>query len=347
MNDIRLKFYTILVILFFSTVLLIPTGCSTTGTGQGELVVYNARNETFVKPLLDRFEEETGIRVRILSGREEMINQIIEERGNVRADIFISNDAGAMEYLRRENLLSTNDSSLLKSVDERFRAPDGSWVGLSARSRILIYNRDLISEEEMPKTLWELADPAWAGQFMITRGGNSSMVTHVAALRLVWGDEKTGEWLVALKNNAGAIVSGHTDIRHSVGAGEFKFGLVNNYYYHLQLDEAQGNNVGAVYPDQGIDEIGVFVNVAGVALIKESPNEENARLFIDWLLEDEQQREFSYYSKETPLNPAVQTVEEARRIDQYKLMNIYLADLGPLWNDAKVLIEESGLDLGI
>lgn len=343
----KFKRFTLAVLLLFTGLLLTLTGCSSAEQGQGELVVYNARSETFVKPILDRFKEETGITVRVLSGREEMANQIIEERGNVQADVFISNDAGAMEFLRREGQLSANDSIMLDSIDEQYRAPDGSWIGLSARSRILMYNNDLISEEEMPSTLLEIAESEWAGQFMITRGGNSSMVTHVAALRLVWGDEKTVEWLTAIKDNAGAIVNGHTDIRHAVGAGEFAFGLVNNYYYHLQLDEAEGNNVGAIYPDQGDDGIGVFVNVAGVALIGNAPNEENARIFIDWLLEDEQQREFSYHSKETPLNPAVQTVEEARRIDQYKVMSINLASLGETWNDAKALIEESGLDLGL
>ncbi len=335
------------ILLVVSASLLVLNGCGGAGSSEGELVVYNARSETFVKPLLDRFEEETGIQVRILSGREELVNQIIEEQNNVQADIFISNDAGAMDFLRREGLLAENDSPLLESIGGQFRAPDGSWVGLSARSRILIYNKDLISEDEMPQTLQELADPAWEGRFMITRGGNSSMVTHVAALRLAWGDDATRDWLSAVKNNAGAITGGHTDIRQAVGAGEFEFGLVNNYYYHLQLEETTGSNVGAVYPDQGPDDMGVFVNVAGLVLINGAPNEENARRFIDWMLEEEQQAEFSLYSKETPLNPEVQTVEEARRIDQYSVMDIDLADLGPLWNDARGSIEESGLDLGI
>jgi len=337
----------ILLVLIITALAVALNGCSTADTGSGELIVYNARNETFVKPLLDNFEEETGIRVRVLSGREELVNQIAEEKDNVQADIFISNDAGAMEYLRQQNLLAANNTSQLESIDERFRAPDGSWVGLSARTRILIYNKDLISEEEMPQTLQELADPEWEGRFMITRGGNSSMVTHTAALRAVWGDQQTREWLAALNKNAGAITGGHTDIRKAVGSGEHPFGLVNNYYYHLQLEEDRNNNVGAVYPDQGKDEIGAFVNVAGVALINESPNEQNARRFIDWMLEDEQQEEFSYHSRETPLNPEIPTPEGAKEIDRYKPMEINLPDLGPHWPDAKNLIQESGLDLGI
>ncbi len=322
-------------------------GCAPGGGGDGELIIYNTRSETFVKPLLEQFESETGVRVRVLSGKEELVNQIEEEKNNVRADIFISNDAGAMEYLRRQDLLAPNNSPALDKIDQRFRADDGSWVGLSARSRVLIYNKDLISEAEMPKTLKELADPDWAGHFIITRGGNSSMVTHVAALREVCGDEETRTWLSSLGKNAGAITGSHTDIRRAVGAGEYPLGLVNNYYYHLQLEEDRHNNVGAIYPDQGEGEIGAFVNVAGVALINEGPNKENARAFIDWILEDEQQYQFSYHSKETPLNPDIPAPEGAKPIDQYRAMEINLADLGPHWPDAKELIQESGLDLGI
>ncbi len=322
-------------------------GCAPGGGSEGELVVYNARSETFVKPLLEQFESEMGIRVRVLSGREELVNQIEEERNNVRADIFISNDAGAMEYLRRQDLLAPNDAPALGKIDQRFRAADGSWVGLSARARVLIYNKNLISEEEMPESLRELADPEWAGRFMITRGGNISMVTHVAALRKAWGDEETRTWLSGLSENAGAITGGHTDIRRAVGAGEYLIGLVNNYYYHLQLEEDRDNNVGAVYPDQGEGEIGTFVNVAGVALINDGPNKETARAFIDWILEDEQQHEFSYHSKETPLNPDIPAPEGAKPIDRYRAMDINLANLGPHWPDAKELIQESGLDLGI
>jgi len=340
-------FYLTAAVLVLAALTGTLSGCVPGGGNERELVVYNARSEIFVKPLLDQFEEETGIRVRILTGREELVNQIEEERNNVRADVFISNDAGAMEYLRRQDLLAPNASPALESIDERFRAFDGSWVGLSARVRILIYNKDMISKEEMPRTLQELTAPRWKGQFMITRGGNSSMVSHVAALREVWGDEETEAWLSALHENAGAITGGHTDIRRAVGAGEYPFGLVNNYYYHVQLAEARDNNVGAIYPDQGEGEIGAFVNVAGVALIDGAPNEENAGAFIDWMLQDEQQFEFSYHSKETPLNPEIPAPEGAREIDSYRAMDISLTELGPHWPDARDLIQESGLDLGI
>ncbi|MBM7855653.1 iron(III) transport system substrate-binding protein [Desulfohalotomaculum tongense] len=339
----------LILFLVMSMLLLIAVGCGEQLQGKtkeaGELVVYSARKEKFVKPLLDAFEAETGIKVKLLTGDEASVNKILEEMNNPQADIFFSNDTGAMEYLRLQGALAPNDSKALEVIDAKFRADDGSWVGLSARSRVLMYNKDLITEEEMPKRLEEIADPKWKGQFAITRGGNGSMVAHVAALRAVWGDEKTKKWLSDIAENAGAITKGHTDIRKAVGAGEFKFGLVNNYYYHQQLYEDKDNNVGVIYPDQ--DGMGVFVNAAGVALIKGGPNMDNAKKFIDFLLQPEQMKVFAYNSKEVPLHPDVEAIPEAKKINEYKIMDMPLKEIGPVWNDAKQLIEESGLALEI
>lgn len=313
----------------------------------GELVIYSSRKEQFVQPLLDKFEKELGIKVKALHADDTVINKIKEEANRPQADIFISNDVGAMEHLRMQGLLQGSDPQGIDVIEEKYRAEDNSWIGLSARTRILMFNKDLISEEDMPKTMWELTDPKWKGQFAITHGGNAGLVAQVSALRNEWGDEKTTEWLVKLKENAGAIMKGHGEIRQAVGAGEYQFGLVNNYYYHQQLNEPMNNNVGAVYTDQADDDMGVFVNAAGVAQIKGAPNEGNALKFIEWLLLDKNQKEFSFASKEVPLDPNVQTTEEAKRISDYKTMEMPLRDLGKVWIDTKTLIENAGLDLEV
>lgn len=311
-----------------------------------ELVIYSARKEQFVQPLVDKFEQETGIKVKLLTGDEALVNKLIEESNRPQADIFFSNDAGALEYLRLRSILAPNPSASVTAVDPMYKAEDGSWVGLSARTRVLMYNRDLISEAEMPQDLWDLADSKWQGQFIITRGGNGSAVAHIAALSAVWGEEKTLEWMQRIKDNAGAIVDGHTDVRKAVGRGEFKFGLVNNYYFHLQLAEDKDNNVGVIYPDQGPGGIGAFVNAAGVGLIKNAPNSSNARTFIEFLLKPEQLKVFAYNSKEVPLDPSIETVSEAKSISEYKVMNISLQEIGGVWENVKSLIEAAGLDIG-
>lgn len=315
------------------------------GEDPGELVVYSARNETFVDELLQSFEVETGIRVLPWHGGDNAVNKIKEEAGRVHGDIFISNDIGALEHLRISGLLEGYEPSGIETIDARYRAQDNSWFALSARTRVLMYNKDLISEEQMPKTIWELTDPVWAGQFAITRGGNGGMIGHVSALRNQWGDEQTLEWLSAVKDNAGSIMQGHGDIRRAVGAGEFAFGLVNNYYYHQQLREPSDNNVGVIYPDQGPDDMGAVVNAAGVGLIKDGPNGDNARIFLEWILRPENQRAFSYRSLEVPVNPEIEAIEEAASIGDYKVHDMPLSQLGHVWEDTRQLIEASGLDL--
>ena len=311
---------------------------------EGELVVYSSRNERFVQPLLDKFEEETGITVRTLHGADAL--QLKEEANNVQADIFISNDIGALEYLRMEDLLAGFDGEGVETIEAQYRADDNSWIALSARSRGFIYNKDMMTEEEMPKTMEELMDTKFKGQFAITRGGNGGMIGNVSALRNEWGDERTSEWLEAIKDNAAAIYEGHGDIRQAVGAGEHAFGLVNNYYYHQQLEEIENNNVGFIYPDQGEGEMGVIVNAAGVGMVKDAPNDANAKAFIEWILLPENQLEFIGESLEVPINAEIEPpYEQAVRITELEVQKMPLKDLGKYFEDTKYLIEQSGLDL--
>ncbi len=338
--------FVALILAALSAGLLIGCGGSTDiGDNPGELVVYSARNENFANDLLDKFQDDTGIQVRALHAGGAAVNRLIEEANNVQADIFISNDVGALEHLRLKGYLQGYVSEGIETIDAQYRALDNSWFALSARTRVLMFNKDLITEGEMPKTLWELTDPKWEGQFAITRGGNGGMIGGVSAKRYEWGDERTAQWIHEVKDNAGAIMQGHGDIRRAVGAGEFKFGLVNNYYFHQQLMEPTDNNVCVIYPDQGEGEMGAILNAAGVGFINGAPNDENAKQFLDWILKPENQREFSYASMEVPINPSIEPISEAASISDYQVQGMPLNQLGEYFTDTRQLIEESGLDL--
>ncbi|GAE31075.1 extracellular solute-binding protein [Alkalihalobacillus hemicellulosilyticus] len=315
----------------------------------GELVVYSSRNENFVQDLLDKFEDETGVTVRALHGADPL--QIEEEQGNVQADIFISNDLGALEYLNGQGLLTGTNPEGVESIDEQFRADDNAWIALSARARGFIYNKDLISEDEMPTSMEDLFDPEWANVengYAITRGGNGGMIGNVSALRHEWGDERTAEWITAIKDNAAGIFEGHGDIRRAVGAGEHAFGLVNNYYYHQQLEEPSDNNVGFIYADQEDGQMGAIANAAGVGLVNGGPNEENAQAFIEWVLKPENQLAFVGESLEVPINPDLEPpYEAALPFNELHVQDMPLKELGNYFEDTRALIEDSGLDLDL
>ncbi len=358
MNFNKVIFLTLILIL---SVGLIFAGCGTDepsagengeGDDEGELVVYSARNERFAQNLLDKFSEDTGIEVNALHGANPL--QVQEEANNVQADIFISNDLGALGYLHQQGLLQGSEPEGIESIPEEFRADDNAYFAISLRSRGFIYNKDMISEEEMPKSGEDLFDPEWAdveNGYAITRGGNGGMIGHVSALRYEWGDEKTSEWVASIRESAAGIYQGHSDVRRAVGAGEHAFGLVSNYYFHQQLVEPDNNNVGFIYLDQDEDEMGTVANAAGAGLVKDGPNEENAMLFLEWLLEPENQVAFvgdslellinSEYGAEYPPEIEPYIVD----IDQLKVQDMPIQELGNYFEDTRDLIEASGLDL--
>lgn len=319
---------------------------------EGEIIVYSNRNENFAQPLLDKFQAETGVKVVALHGADAL--QLQEEAGNVQADVFISNDLGALGYLDMHGLLEGYDFEGIESIPAEFRADDNAYFAISARARGFIYNKDMISYEDMPKSNEDLFDAKWAeveNGYAVTRGGNSGMIGHISALRHQWGDEKTADWIKALKDNAAAITEGHGDIRKAVGAGEHAFGLVNNYYFHQQLLEPDNNNVGFVYLDQEEGQMGTIANAAGVGLVKGAPNEVNAKAFIEWLLLPENQVLFVGESLELLINSeygAVYPEEVQAHIVEFsdlKVQDMAIKELGNYFEDTKALIEQSGLDL--
>ncbi len=335
-------------VLLLTLVILVLLGCvfllSRRSAGdKRELIIYSGRNEDFVRPLLDKFEAETGIRTRLLSGSAASLgHRLVEESHSPQADVFLANDAGIMEFVRREQALTPINSARLTDIPAELRAEDGTWSGLSGRARVLMYNLDLINEEEMPQSIFELAEPRYHDQFAITRSGNASMVSHIAAIRNFAGDEATIELIRSILDNEPAITRGHSEIRRMVGAGEVKFGLVNNYYYHLQLREPRDNRVGAIYPDQEPEQMGVFVNVAGLALVADGPNSEEAQQFAHFMLAPEQQEMFTLISKEVPLIDEIEVPDYARGIGEFRQADTPLSELGEIWSDTLDLMEEAG-----
>ncbi len=349
---------TVFIGIFMLTIIFV-TGCSKGVPSQttdnklenpkqtNELVIYSARKEQYVKPLVDKFQAKTGIKVKLLVGDESIVNKILVEKDKVYADIFFSTDVGALEYLRTKGALQPYDSTAAKQIPDQYKTPDNSWYPLGARARVLMYNKNLISEKELPQNFWDLTAPKWKGQFMITRGGNGSMVAHISALRAVWGDEKTKQWVQTITQNSGAIVKDHAEIRKAVGAGEYKIGVVNDNYFYQQLMEEKDNNVGIIYPDQGPEGMGVFVNVSGLGIVKGSPNLANAQAFIDFVLQPEQLALYSEVGAELPVRSAV-TAPEFKgllQLGEFKEMTVPFDKIGSNWSDVKKLIEESGMDM--
>lgn len=343
--------------------LIILSACQSTGNEstdnvideesiESQLVVYSARNENFVQPLLEKFEADTGIEVIALHGAEPL--QLVEEQNNVQADVYISNDLGALGYLAMNDLLIGADLEGIETIPADFRAEDNSYFAISARARGFIYNKDLIDEANMPTSVEDLFDldvSTIENGYAITRGGNGGMIGHVSALRYEWGDERTAQWIETIKNQAAGIYNGHGDIRRAVGEGQHAFGLVNNYYFHQQLLEPTHNNVGFIYLDQEPDQMGAVANAAGAGLVADGPNQAAGIKFLEWLLEPENQVAFVGESLELLINAEYDAEYPAEvepyivSFDELHIQDMPIRELGQFFEDTRLLIESSGLDL--
>ena len=317
-----------------------------------ELIILSGRKEPLIQPVIELFESQTGIHTTIKSGNSTALGQqILQELPNPSADVYIAKESGALEYLRLKGAFEIYQSPETELIPQRFKARDGSWIGVSGRSRVIIYNTTLINYQDVPKTLDELTDQKWNDKIAAVDASNESFVSWVSALRLKLGEAKTEEFLRALKNNKIHLLGeSHTDVRKAVGRGEFPLGLINHYYYHLQKNEVEPEmrSVGIVYLDQGEGGRGELVNVSGAAIIKGAKNLVNAQKFIDFLVSPEAQKIFADVNFEYPLRPNIPThpqvlevleCQQLSALECIKVMDVSLDELGAELEKTQELLE--------
>jgi iron(III) transport system substrate-binding protein len=322
-------------------VLALALGAGAILAQAAQVNVYSGRAEGFIRPVLEAFTQRTGIRVNLRSGATtQLAALILEEQRNPVADVFITNDGGALEALRLQGLLQPYLSPAVRQIPENLRARDGSWVGVSGRSRVIMYNTNLVGSENLPTSVFDLAEPRYRNRIAMPDPTNESFVSWVSSLIALRGEAATESYLRALRANNVRALGGHTQVREAVGAGEFHFGLVNHYYFHRS--QAEGAPVGIIYPDQGPGEVGVLVNVAGAGIVKNAPNLAAAGALIDYLLTPDAQRVFAEANFEYPLLPGIAPTV-ARPLDQIRLSPYPLDRMGPDRDLTVSLIERTGI----
>ena len=313
------------------------------GGGGGALTVYSGREEELVGPLLDRFEEETGIELEVRYGDSaELAATIAEEGDNSPADVFFAQDPGSLGALEAENLLATLPRSILSRVPARFRDPDRRWTGTSGRVRVLAYNTEAVAEEEVPDTVFDLTDPKWKGKIGFPPT-NASFQAFVTAMRLSAGEERTRAWLEAFAANDPETYEKNTPVVEAVAAGEIELGLVNHYYLYLVKEEQPDAPVANHFLEPG--DPGALVSVAGAAIIDGSDDESDARTFLEYLLSDDGQRFYTAEAEEAeyPLVEGIEPKEGLPALEELQGPDVDLDAFGPELEETLELLREVGL----
>jgi iron(III) transport system substrate-binding protein len=290
--------------VFFAIIsLLILASCSR----EDVLNIYSSRHYDTDLQLYNKFTEETGILINLIEGTsDELIERIRNEGINSPADIVITVDAGRLWRAKEAGVLQPHGSATLNRViPSEMLDPDGYWVGLSQRTRALIYNMENVNPGEL-KGYWELADDEWEGRLCVRSSNNIYNQSLVASLIESRGEETTEEWAARLVENfARPPQGGDTDQIRAVAAGLCDVALANHYYLARLIqsendeDRDVASRVGIYFPSAEYG--GTHVNISGAGIAANSPNRGNAVRFLEYLATGEAQLIFAVGNHEFPV----------------------------------------------
>jgi iron(III) transport system substrate-binding protein len=310
--------------------------------GQGETVtVYSGREEELVADLLERFEKDSGIDLEVRYGDSaELAATILEEGDASPADVFFSQDAGALGAVADAGRLAPIDEDILARVDARFRSPEGLWVGTSGRARVAAFNTNALEESELPESILEFTDPAWRGRLGFPPT-NSSFQAFVAAMIVTDGEAATRDFLEGLVANKPKLYEDNSSTVRAVAAGEIEVGFVNHYYIYEVAAEDGDIPVANHFFANG--DPGALVNAAGVGVLASTDAEDAAAEFVDYLTGEPGQTYFAEDTFEYPVVTGKQPSVELKSLAEIQSPNIDLSDLSGTLEPALTLLAEVGL----
>jgi len=277
-----------LILVFI--VLLIFFGCN---HKQPEVVVYVSVDRIYAEPILKKFEDSTGIRVLALYDVEAakttgLVNRLIAEKEYPRADLFWNGEFAQTIRLQKEQVLTPYRSPNAKGIPENYKDKDHHWTGFCGRARVLIINTELLEDVHSPVSLFDLLDPEWPlSKTGIAYPLFGTTFTHAAALYAILGEEKGRKFFEQLNEKDIYVAPGNSTVRDLVADGTLVAGLTDT-------DDACGAlkrnaPVKVIFPDQ--DSLGTLIIPNTVAMIAGSPNPEQAKRLIDYLLDPATERE--------------------------------------------------------
>jgi iron(III) transport system substrate-binding protein len=299
------------------------------------IVVYNAQHETLAQAWADGFTKESGVKVTIRNGSDmQFANQIVEEGEASPADVFLTENSPAMTFVDAANMFAPIDPGTLDQVQDTFKAADGKWVGVAARTTVFAYDKTKFKDADLPASMLDLADPKWKGRWGAAPSG-ADFQAIVSALLELKGEDATAKWLKALKDNATTYKTNSVAMK-AVNAGEIDGALIYHYYWFGdQAYTAENSNNVALHYFKHQDP-GAFVSISGGGVLASSQHQKEAQAFLKWITGNGGQTvlrdgsSFEYVvGKGAQSNPKLVPLDQlqAPKIDPSKLNSQKITDL--------------------
>lgn len=308
-------------------------------TADGVFTLYSGRDEELVQPLIDQFEAASGIEVEVRYGNTAELGALLLEEGDATpADVFLSQDAGALGALSQADLFTTLPDDIAGAVPAGFTSTDGTWVGITGRARVVVYDSEKLTADQLPDTIDEFVTDEWAGRVGVAPS-NASFQSFVTALRVLESEEAAAEWAQALANNDPQIFEGNTPILTAVNDGAVDVGLINHYYWFRAAAEAGAENMRAQLKFLTAGDAGSIVNVTGAGILNSAVDDADALEFVRYLVSLDAQTYFVEQTFEYPLLPGVDAPEGLPSLESLVNPELDLSDLDDLAATQKLLAD--------
>ncbi len=291
--------------LLLAAALCIAAACGC-GRPKPTVVIYCAVDDVYARPILARFEQRTGIKVRALYDAEAaksagLVAKLLAEKSRPQADAYWNSETSRMLVLQAGGVLQPYSSPAAADLPPRYRDPERYWIGMTPRARVIVYNTRLVRAAEAPRTLADLAKPRWRGKVGVCDPHIGTASSWIVALALARGDDWMVRWLSGLKANGLRVLPGNSVVADQVARGELLVGVTDtDDVWTRKLD---GQPVEMIYPDQQSD--GTLVIPCAAGLIEGAPHGAEGKRLIDYLVSPEVEADMARSSaRHWPIRPS-------------------------------------------
>ena len=313
-----IKFSLLISGIMIYTILLLPS-CK----DKNHVVVYTSVDQVFSEPVLMAFENKTGIKVKAVYDTEEakstgVLNRLLSEKDNPRCDVFWSGDPMRADVLRQKDISEPYHAQNADGINSVFIEKNYNWIGFSSRARVLLINTRLVKEDDVPESILNLTEEKYRGMVAIANPLFGTTSFHIAGLFVELGDENATRFMNDLKRNDIVIATSNGDVKKKVSDGEVSMGLTDSDDGNEAVKE--GLPVKMFFLDQS--GIGNLIVPNTVSLIRNSPNNENGKKMIEYLLSSESERMLAESCAQMPLHKGIQLPANVPSLDDIKPMNV-------------------------
>ncbi len=249
------------------------------------ITLYNGQHEQTTNALVAAFTKQTGVKVKVRSDDEDVLAQQIQQEGSHSpADVYYAENSPPLARLDEAKLLSPVDASTLAAVPAAYSASDHSWVGVSARVSVIVYNTDKLTPSQLPKAILDLADSQWKGKLGIAPGETdfAPLVTSIAASH---GDAAALAWLEGLKSNAkGHNEADNETLVSDINKGIIQLGVINSYYWYRLQHEIGKSKMHSALAYFAPRDDGYLLDVSGAAVLASSKRQKAAQALLAFLV---------------------------------------------------------------